>query len=194
MRALVLVLLAIFYINQSNAQNAKDYLCLDATVVLYYQFHTGDTCTMQFDTTFVFEGDTVVYYTRTFLGEEEGATLFYTYNGKFLIEGSYVINGGFDGTDNFDTKIEIVGPSEVVDTAYTYSFDMSSSEFEQTSRFLETYTDAHGNEHKNVVEVDQASPSGDSHYITVYAPGLGVVSRDGNEMEFIRMEKLGVKK
>jgi hypothetical protein len=194
MKTGALFLLMIFNMAGGYAQNAKDYLCLDPNVILYYQFHTGDTCTMQFDTTFVYEGDTICYYTRTFLGEEGSSTLFYAYNGAYLTKGNYQVTSEFKGVNENDTKIKIVGPGEVADTAYTIAFDMSSTDFIQTSSFKANYTDSHGNVHQNVVLIDQANPNEGYNYITVFAPGIGVVSRDGREMEFIRMEKLPIKK
>lgn len=190
MRKPILLLLTILTFLQVNAQKASDYLCLDPDVMVYYRTVSGDTMTMRFDSTFIYEGDTICYYKRRFLNSDYESTVFFAYNNQYLTKGNYLVNGKFYGPNELDTKMEIVGPNQNVDTSYTISFDMSSDDFVQTSTFQETYVDTNGNVHKNVVLVDQAMPAENSHYITVLAPGIGIISVDGREREFIKIERL----
>lgn len=170
-------------------QQAKDYLCLDSTITLYYQDRSGDTLTMRFQQSFDHEGYTVCYYTRKWLHSENESTVFFAYKEDILIEGNYVVFKKFNGINYLDTEIQIVKPNEVVDSSYSVSFDMQTTDFKQTTRMLKEYTDSNGKKYKKVIEVDQHNLTDDFHYITLYAPGIGIIAQGGDEKLFLKAVK-----
>lgn len=170
-------------------QQAKDYLCLDPNITLYYQDRSGDTLTMMYTQSFNYEGYTVCYYTNKRLSTGNESTVFYAYKDDLLIKGSYVVLDKFNGINYLDSYIKIVRPNEVVDSSYSVSFDMQLTEFKQTTRMLKKYKDSNGNKYTNVIEVDQHNLTDDFHYITLYAPGIGIISQGGDEKIFLKAVK-----
>lgn len=171
------------------AQQAKDYLCLDSTVTLYYKDRSGDTLTLKFQQSFDHEGYTICYYTQKWLHYNNENTVFFAYKDDVLIEGSYVVFKKFNGINYLDTQIKIVKPNEVGDTSYSVSFDMQTTEFKQTTRMLKKYTGSNGKKYKNVIEVDQHNLTDDFHYVTLYAPGIGIIAQGRDEKVFLKAVK-----
>ncbi len=183
------VFLFVLFAQSAQGQNASDYLCLDSTVVLHYVNYQGDPFTLQFQKSFSFEGDTVCYYTRRYDDSDRETTIYYTYQGKKLTIGNAIVNKRFSGTTVLDTEVFVVRENETTDSTYLISFDMDVSEFIQTTRLLDEYSKGEGSVFYNVLEVDQFNKIDDFHYITLLAPGIGVISQGGREMEFVRKEK-----
>lgn len=174
----------------SFSQKASDYLCQDSTVLLYYTIHTGDTITLQFIKSFEFNGDTICYYERKLLNSERSSIVYYAYNKDVLYEGSYLVSLPFRGVNEMDLCVKIVAEGEVSDTSYVEFFDMSETAFNQQTQLYKKHVDNEERVFENVIEVDQHNLTDDFHYITIFAPGIGIISKGGNEMEFIKMEKL----
>lgn len=189
MKRLFLIVSFFLMLTNVNAQKASEYLCLDSTVTLQYESHYGALYTLRFVKSFVYEQDTICYYEKRFEGDKDSTLIFFAYNGSTLVIGGHLILNKFNGIDRMDRRVQIVNSGEEVDSTYIISFDMDISNFKSTTRLIKKYKDENGNKYKNVIEFDQHNLTDDFHYITLIAPGIGIIAQGKKEMTFIRIVK-----